>query len=64
MLNFLCNNNDKKKKKKKHKKIKKKIIKKELRDYRDSNLGYMGSESTKVSATLWRSMHFPDKNDQ
>ena len=30
-------------------------------DSRDSNPGYMGSKSTKISSTLWRPMHFVEK---
>ena len=49
--------------KKKHKKkIKNKKIKK--CDSRDSNPGYMGSKSTKISTTLWRPVHNTDKNNQ
>ena len=44
MLNLHCSDNDKKKKKT-HKK-------KKIWDYRDSNPGYMGAKSTKVSTLL------------
>ena len=49
------------KKKKKHKK---KILNKNSYDSRDSNPGYMGSQPTKISTTLWRPMQFLDKNNQ
>ena len=42
----------------------KKINKKQSCDSRDLNPGYMGSKSTKISTTLWRPMHFVDKNNQ
>ena len=49
MLNLHCNKNGKKKKKKKKR-----------CDYRDSNLGSMGSKSTNVSTTLWRLIELID----
>ena len=52
MLNLHCNNNDKKKNNKK------------TCDYRDSNQGFMGSKSTEVTTTLWRSMELTVKNNQ
>ena len=38
--------------------------KKKSCDSRDSNPGYMGSKSTKISTTLWKPMHISDKNNQ
>ena len=37
--------------------------KKKLCNCRDSNPGYMGSKSTRVSTTLWRSMNLIGKNN-
>ena len=51
-------------KKKQQHKNKKKYVKKISCDSHDSNPGYMGSNSTKISNTLWRPMHLVDKNNQ
>ena len=37
---------------------------KNLCESRDSNPGYMGSKSTKISTMLWRPMQFIHKNNQ
>ena len=44
--------------------IKKKSEKKKSCDFGDLNPGYIGSNSAKVSTTLWRPMQLTDKNNQ